>query len=113
VEPQTSFIRAEGAVEFNPESSVDLIDSSVILPRNSENNLPFRLDYSFENFGLDVFGMPVHNRAETIQDLFYSLQKLRLAGIALYYLLIDFADVNILCHGLISKNKKFIFQNFA
>lgn len=69
VEAQAALVGAEGAGEFHAVAAVDLNPAPVVDPGNPEHDLPFRFAEALENVCVGVFGMPVENRAERVQDL--------------------------------------------
>jgi hypothetical protein len=89
MEPYSTLIWAKGTVELKPEATVDVYPAFVVLPRDTEDYLPLRLNDPAKDVGFDIFGMPLDHRAKRIQNLFYGLKKLRLTWITFNNLLIN------------------------
>ncbi len=62
VEAKTALVWAEGAVELNTESAIDLNDAFIILPRHPKDDLSFRLTDAFNDPMVCKFRMFDQNR---------------------------------------------------
>src|SRR5690606_2874837 len=68
VEPQAALVRAQGAVELDPEPAVDVHLAGVVGPRDAEDDLPLRLGDPLDQLGLDELRTLGQHRAERLQD---------------------------------------------
>src|SRR5690606_11521763 len=82
VEPEAALVGAERRVEAHPEAAVDLHLTSVVEPRNAENNLALRLADPLDQCLIGVFGALGDHEADAFEHLPHSLVELDLAGIA-------------------------------
>jgi hypothetical protein len=78
VEAEAALVGADGAVELDAETAVDLDLAGVVLPGHAEDDLAFGFDDAFE----DAF-----------EDFAGGLEEFRFAGVAGLHLGQDFLDV--------------------
>src|SRR5690606_25447687 len=95
VEPQAALVRAQGAVELDPEPAVDVHLAGVVGPRDAEDDLPLRLGDPLDQLGLDELRTLGQHRAERLQDLAHRLVELFLARVAPQDLLVEGLDLLI------------------
>ena len=89
VEAQAALVGAEGAVELDAETAVDMGIPFIVLPGNPEDDLALRLTEALDDLALQVLGVFDHDLAERFEDLAGRLMKLNLAGITFEDVLID------------------------
>lgn len=82
VEAEPALVRAERAVELDPEPAVDVDAPPVVLPRHPEDDLPLGLDQPLDQAGLGVLGPGRQHRGQALQHLPDGLVELRLGRIA-------------------------------
>src|SRR5690606_29497964 len=75
VEAQSSLVRAERAVELDPEAPVDVHLAAVVLPRHPEDDLTLGLADPLDDLRLRVLGMLAEDRADAFQDLPHRLME--------------------------------------
>ena len=92
-------VGADGAVELDPETPVDLYVARVVHPRDPEHHHPFRLYEPFEQGSLLVLGIGLDDRFQGVQDLGSSLDELLLGGVLADQLRKDGFDIR---HGTLS-----------
>ena len=91
----TALVWSYSRVELNSETSVYLYLAVVIYPRNTENDLSFRLNYSVDYTCLNKVRPLFYNRNEAFQYLIYCLEEFLFAGISLLNLLINAFKIRI------------------
>ncbi len=94
-----AFVGANGGVELDAETAVDLDFAVVIDPRYAEDDLSFGLDDPLKDAGFDEVGAGIGDRVERFEDLSDCLDELRLVSVA-------FLD------GLKHFDKMFVLHNF-
>ncbi|MFA7368130.1 MAG: hypothetical protein WC334_00650 [Kiritimatiellales bacterium] len=92
MEAQSAFIRADGAVEFEAETAVDLNLTFIILPRHAENDLAFRFDEAVQDLCIAQIFAAGHHRLQRFEHFAHSLQEFRLARVAAFDNLQHFFD---------------------
>ena len=79
MEPQAALVGADGAVELNPESAIDMEVVVVVVPRDPELYYALGLDHATYYF--DVARIGLDYRAQTVKNLLYCLMEFRLIGV--------------------------------
>src|SRR5699024_1054495 len=82
VEPQPALERPQRAVELHAETAVDVHLALIVLPRNAEDDLPFRFAEPLDDLGLGVVRVLAQHHAHAFEDLAYGLVELDLTGVA-------------------------------
>ena len=82
METDAAFVGANGGVELDAETAVDLDFAIVIDPRYAEDDLSFGLDDALEDAGFDEVGAGIGDRVERLKDLGDGLDELRLVSVA-------------------------------
>ena len=82
VEPQSTFVGTECAVELDPEASVDLDLSAVVDPRDPKDDLSFGFTDPFDGLVVGEFGVLGQHWADGDQHIADGLKELDLAGVA-------------------------------
>ena len=75
MEPKAPFVRTNGTVELDSETSVDLNLPIFVLPRNSELDYTFRLSDSLKNREVLILWIFLHCRFKRFQYLENCLMK--------------------------------------
>jgi hypothetical protein len=78
MESESTFVGADGIIELNPETPVDLHFASIVYPGDSEYNRPVRLDDSLVYFGFHEFRVLLHRGLKSFHYFLYRLMKFRL-----------------------------------
>ncbi len=92
MEAQAAFVRAEGAVEFNPEAAVDLNNTIGIDPWHAKDDLAFRFADAFNDLVLGKLRVLDQNRAKRFENFAYGLMKFNFTWIAAQNFLKDRFD---------------------
>src|SRR5690606_8819311 len=99
VEAQSTLVRAERAVELDPEAAVDVDLAAVVLPGHPEDDLPFGLADPLNDLGLGVFGVFAENRADAFEHLPHRLVEFDLPRVAAQYVVINRRQL-LVQHGI-------------
>ena len=83
VEAQTAFVRTYRAVELDSVAAVRVNLACVVRPRDAEDRSPLRLNEPFEKRPILICPVRLDNRANGIENLRRSLNKLRLSRVLL------------------------------
>jgi len=75
VQAQTAFVRSDGAVHFDTETTVDVVFTLVIDPRHAEGDQTFRLGNAFHDFVLAVFGVFFQDERNGLDDFLDCLME--------------------------------------
>lgn len=81
VETQAALVRAERAVEFHPETAVDVNRPGIVLPGDPEHDLPLRLTDPLQDLRLGELRAGCQHRGQRLQHLKCRLMELGLPGI--------------------------------
>ena len=81
-ETDTALIGTDGGVELYAVAAVDLHLAGVVYPAYAEHNNALGLYHAIEHTGLNQVGTYISYGRKGFQHLSYSLEKLRLAGVA-------------------------------
>ena len=104
VEAETALIWPEDGIKLNTETTVDLDIPLVINPRNTEDNLTFRLGETLDEPFICIVIVFTEDVLQTAEDLLSGLMKFRLARVPLENLLVIlincFVDVHDLPSGV-------------
>ena len=82
VETKAAFVRADGAVELNSETTVHLDVAAVVNPRHTEVKQALRFDHALHHG--DVFRVGLQNRLKRLKDFLDSLMEFGLVGVTGY-----------------------------
>ena len=84
MEAQAALERADGVVELDAESAVDLHVSLIVHPGHTEDHGSLRFDNAFVDIGLYKFRVLLYRRLQRFHDFFDRLMKFRLVRIGLF-----------------------------
>jgi hypothetical protein len=79
---QAPFVRSDGAVKLHAKAAIHLHISRVILPRDTEDELPLGFGNPLQDSAIAILAMAVNHGTEAFQDFTRGLQKLRFTGIS-------------------------------
>ena len=82
MEPESALIWADCAVELHPEAAVYIYLASIIRPGDTELYNSFRLNHSFKQSHLLIFGMLIYHDLEGFKNLLDGLDEFRLMRVA-------------------------------
>ena len=97
VEAQAAFVGAQGRVELDAETAVDVDRSGVVDPRHAEDDLALGLDDALQERALGVVGVLGDDGLQGLQNLADRLVELGFATVAIDDLLVDLLDNSL--HG--------------
>jgi len=101
VKTQAALVRPQSTVKLDPETTVDMHLTFVVLPGHPEDDLTLRLTDPLDDLALQILGMLGDHRSQGLQHLLDRLVELHFAGVALENVLIDaFKFFVQLCHVL-------------
>jgi hypothetical protein len=100
MEAQAAFVGAEGAVEFHPETAVDVHPVLVILPGHPEDDLPLRFADPLDDFVVAELRVLAQHRSQGLQHFANGLVEFDLARIPGQNLLVNrcYFFVQLHCH---------------
>jgi hypothetical protein len=90
VQAQSALIGADGVIELDAESAIDLNFAPVIHSGHAEHDNPIRHNDAMINLGFHVFGMFRYSRLQGGQDFLDGLVEFWLAGVLLLHIINDF-----------------------
>ena len=99
-EAQTALVGADGTAELYAIAAVHLNLAGIVDPSHAELNGAFGLNQPLEQAGFLIFRVLLDYGLQRGKNLFNGLDKLRLVGIARFYLVEYFLNVSV--HGLTS-----------
>ena len=82
MEAQAALVRAEGAVELDPEAPVDVDLTGVVLPRDPEQDLALGLADALDDLAVVELGVLGDHGAEALEDLADGLMEDLFPGVA-------------------------------
>ena len=89
METQTALVGADRGVVLYTVAAVDMDDTVVIRPGNTEFYHTLRLDKPFQQAGFFPFGVLVDDELQRLENLANSLKKFGLVGVTLFDLCIN------------------------
>ena len=110
VKADAALVGAKSRVVLNAVAAVDVPLVVVVLPGHAELDHALGLDHALQQSDLLILGMGVDDGLQGAQDLFHSLQELRLIGILSLGLSQNL--LNVLVHCYIPPTIKFCGLNF-
>ena len=81
METQAALVGADSGVELHAETTVHLHLAVVVNPRHTEHDLAFRLNQALKKTGLLILGVLFKHSLQRMENLGYSLMKLRLTRV--------------------------------
>ena len=99
MEPQSTFVRTNGAVELNAVALVDVNIARIVGPRNAEHNGAFWLDNTLQKALALVLWIVFDEWNNRFGDFDYSLHKFRLVWVCSIDLCNESIDLRLILVG--------------